>query len=107
MKKSEAKQNLEDHLKDPDFFDVQKYPTAKLVITKVEYPIPTSLRIEANLTIKGITKSINFNATADYEKKQLTTKFKIDRRRWNVNYNSKLRDGAISDAIGFEVQLTL
>ncbi len=104
---SKAKKSLEDHLKDSDFFDVAKYPIATLSITKVEYSESSELRMEANLTIKGITKLINFRAFPDYTKKQLTTKFKIDRRRWNVNYNSKIRDGAISDAIGFEVILNL
>ena len=95
------------HLKDPDFFDVEKYHEAKLIITNVNYESATRMKIEANLTIKGVTKSINFRAEVDFEKKQLTTKFKIDRMRWGINYNSKLRDGAISDAIGFDVTLSL
>ncbi len=103
----EGKDGLIDHLKDPDFFDVAKYPFAKLEITKVTYESDTQLRIEANMTIKGETHPINFRAEADYENEQLHTKFKIDRRRWNVNYTSKLRDGAISDAIGFVVTLSL
>ena len=37
----------------------------------------------------------------------MTTKFKIDRTLWGINYNSKLKDQAISDAIGFEVKLSL
>lgn len=101
-----AKKDLENHLKDPDFFYVEEYPLAHLTITKVEY-FGESLRIEADLTLKGITQGINFTAEADYGKRQLTTKFKIDRRRWDVNYTSKFRDGAISDAIGFEVELRL
>ena len=37
----------------------------------------------------------------------MKTRFKIDRKRWNVNYKSKFKDGAISDAIGFEVSIKL
>jgi polyisoprenoid-binding protein YceI len=107
MDKEDAKASLIDHLKDPDFFDVAKYPEAKLVFTKVEYHNATEMKIYADLTIKGNTQNISFQAKADFEKQQLTTKFKIDRMRWNVSYNSKLRDGAISDAIGFEVMLSL
>ncbi|CAM1350329.1 YceI family protein [Tenacibaculum halocynthiae] len=107
IEKGKAKTNLENHLKDPDFFDVQKHPKASLIITKVKYFKDGAVRIEANLTLKSITKPINFNATMDYENKRLTTKFKIDRRRWKVNYTSKVRDGAISDAIGFDVTLQL
>ena len=105
VKNKDAKLDLENHLKASDFFDVQKYPTASLTITKVEYFENNKFRMEADFTIKGITKSVNFRGSFDYERKMLTTKFKIDRRRWNVNYTSKLRDGAISDAIGFEVTI--
>ncbi|CAM1357768.1 YceI family protein [Tenacibaculum xiamenense] len=102
-----ARKNLDDHLKDPDFFDVKKYPKAYLIITKVDYYENNTVRIEADFTIKEITKSINFRATLDYKNQTLKTKFKIDRRRWNVNYTSKMRDGAISDAIGFIVEIGL
>ncbi len=105
--KEEARKNLDDHLKAPDFFDVKKYPKAYLNITKVDYHENNTVRMEADFTIKGITKSINFRATLDYKNRTLKTKFKIDRRRWNVNYTSKMRDGAISDAIGFIVEISL
>ena len=95
------------HLKDGDFFEVNNYPEAVLVITSVHYESSTRLKIYANLTIRGVTNSINFIADADYEKEELITKFKIDRQRWGIDYNSKLRDGAIADGIGFEVKISL
>lgn len=107
IKEQRGKDNLVKHLKDPDFFDVKKYPIAKLSITKVEYFEDKSMRIKANFTLKGITKTIQFNASPNYNEKSLRTKFKLDRRKWNVNYKSKLRDYAISDAIGFEVTIKL
>ena len=107
IKEQEGKDNLIDHLKDPDFFDVEKYPTAKLVITKVEYSDQTHARIEADLTLKDVTKPINFMAEFIYEEKEMKTRFKIDRRAWNVNYTSELKNYAISDAIGFVVSVKL
>ena len=98
---------LANHLKDPDFFEVQTYPTAKLVMNAVQYEKNTRMKIKADLTIKGITKPIIFYAEVDYEKKQMLTKFKIDRTRWGVTYNNKLKNDAISDAIKFEVLLSL
>ena len=103
----EANAGLVDHLKHEDFFEVEKFPEAKIVITKVKYHTNTTMRIEADLTIKEITLPVNFEAEVDYEKQQMTTKFKIDRQRWGVDYNSKLRDGAIADGIGFEIKLSL
>ncbi len=99
--------SLVKHLKDPDFFDVKKFPLAKLVITKTKYFEDKTIRIYGNLTLKGITKSIRFSATPNYKEKSLSARFKIDRKEWNVNYQSKFKDGAISDAIGFEVQIKL
>lgn len=107
IKKKDANEGLVNHLKDPDFFDVKKFPLAKISITKVEYSDKNNARFEANLTIKGITKPINFQAELNHEKKELKTRFKIDRTAWNVNYKSKFKDGAISDAIGFEVLIKL
>lgn len=80
---------------------------ATLKITKVEYHDKISARLEADLTMKGITESINFQAKFDYKEKEMKTRFKIDRKKWNLNYESKFKDGAISDAIGFEVSIKL
>lgn len=107
IKEQEGRNGLLNHLKEPEFFDVKKYPFTKIVLTKVEYADANNARIEANLTLKGITKPINFYAKFDYEKKEMTTKFKINRRDFNVNYNSKFKDGAISDGIGFEVSVKI
>ena len=52
------------------------------------------MKIYADLTIKGITLPIDFQAEVDYDNALMTTRFKIDRMRWGINYNSKLRDGA-------------
>lgn len=107
IKAKKANEGLVNHLKEPEFFDVKKYPIAKLVITKVDYFEDKSMRFKADLTIKGITESIRFNATPNYDEKSLSTKFKIDRTRWNVSYKSKIKNSAISDGIGFEILLKL
>jgi len=104
---TDGNKGLTDHLKDSDFFEVTKFPTAILVITSVSYHDATGFKAKADLTIKGITQPVEFQAELDFEKKTMKTKFKIDRTRWGINYNSKLKDKAISDAIGFEVTLSL
>lgn len=107
IKDDEANDGLVNHLKDPDFFDVANFPKANIVITNVEYHDQTRMKVYADLTIKGITKPIFFQAEVDFETKQMTTKFKIDRMKWEISYNSDIKDSAISDAIGFEVKLSL
>ncbi|MDC6364706.1 MULTISPECIES: YceI family protein [Flavobacteriaceae] len=100
------------HLKDEDFFDVQKFSTAKLVITNTKYLDATHLIVMANLTIKEITLPITFQAKVDFENQQMTTKFNIDRTRWGIIYESQkyvvsIKDETISDTIKFEVTLSL
>ena len=112
IKNEEAKVGLVEHLKNEDFFDVNKYPVALLVITRVTYESENQIKIHADLSIKDVTKPINLNAEVDYKKETLSAKFKIDRTLWNITYNSKevegkLKDGLISDAISFEVKLSL
>lgn len=107
IKEQDANESLVNHLKDPDFFDVTKFPKAKIVITNVEYNTSTTMKIDADLTIKNSTHPISFQAEVDFSKKEMITKFKIDRMLWDISYNSNIRDGAISDAIGFEVLLSL
>ncbi len=106
-KGSKGNKNIVNHLKDSDFFDVKKFPLAKLVITKIKYSDKTNARIIANLTLKGITKEIDFRAEFDYKNKEIKTRFKIDRRVWNISYQSKFKNSVISDAIGFEVSIKL
>ncbi len=103
---------LVNHLKDEDFFDVKKFPIAKLVITDTRYHDPTHLWVLANLTIKEITLPIQFQAEVDFQKQQMRTKFKIDRTRWGIIYESqkysvRIKDKAISDMIDFDVKLSL
>lgn len=106
-KNSEANKNLVNHLKEPDFFDVKKHPLSILKITQFKYYKNNEIKVYADLTIKGITKPISFNGKLDYKEKELKTRFKIDRKEWNVSYKSKIKNSAISDAIGFEISVKL
>jgi polyisoprenoid-binding protein YceI len=54
---------LDAHLKSPDFFDTQKFPTATFVSTSVEPTSPTTARVNGTLTLKGVTKPVSFDAT--------------------------------------------
>lgn len=95
-----------EHLRDEDFFDVNTFKQASLTMTAVEYYEKENIHvISADLTIKGITKSIKFNAEADKDQKTITTAFKIDRTRWGIVYNHDIKNKAISDAVGFKVHL--
>lgn len=54
---------LDAHLKTPDFFDAQKFPAATFVSTSVEPTGPTTARVTGDLTLRGVTKPVAFDAT--------------------------------------------
>ena len=103
---SDGAANIEKHLKAPDFFDVEVYPTSKFVITSV-LEVEGSLAVTGNLTIKDVTKSITIPAsisTADGITTFKSELFNIDRADFNVKYGSKrwiegLKDKFIDDLV--------
>lgn len=107
-------QKLLGHLQSPDFFDVANHPEATFEITGVkpfsgtvqdtavsrqealsQYRVtdPTHT-ISGNLTIKGVTKNIEFPArvTVSGNGVEAIAKFNIDRRQWNITYPGKPDD---------------
>jgi polyisoprenoid-binding protein YceI len=101
------------HLSGEDFFAVDQYPEAKLVITSVK-PTDNALRFDmtADMTIKGITNPVTFTATFDEDLTSATTQLTINRTLWDITFGSSnffqgLWDKAISDEIPFEVSLEL
>ena len=110
----EYRTKLEKHLKDDDFFGVETYPIARLVITKVIAPKTEgeNYQITADLTIKGITHSINFSSEVKINNDAFlaTSTIKFDRTKWDIKYGSgsffeNLGDKLILDEIDFDVFL--
>jgi polyisoprenoid-binding protein YceI len=110
---SESKSNyFVSHLKDEDFFDVEKFSDANLKITKVFKIDDRNYSVLADLTIKGITNPIAFEAevTGNGNSFVAASKFTIDRTKWGVEYKSgnifkNLGDKIIYDDIEFDVFL--
>jgi len=110
---------LKPHLLSGDFFDGDKFGTAKFAITKVEpYAAngkDTSIveganfTISGNLTIKDVTKNVSFPAKVDLDGNTLKAKgnFDINRRDWQMNYgNDKtLGDKFISEKVTIGLDL--
>jgi len=80
------------HLKSDDFFGVATFPTAELVVTKVENN-GSNHTFSGNLTIKGITNPATFTATSSKDGKSTVYKgtLTIDRTKYNVRYGFVLR----------------
>lgn len=104
----EYKEKLDGHLKAEDFFNVAANPEASFQITEVKAGASANeVKISGNLTIKGISKNITFDAKVD-ELTETTVKasadFNIAREDWGVNYSGK-EDDLISKEINFKIAL--
>jgi len=73
------------HLASDDFFSIEKYPEATLEITSV-----SGNHVEGNLTIKGITHPVGFDAAINVNGDLLTTtgKLVIDRTKYGIKFRS-------------------
>ena len=79
------KASLEKHLRSDDFFGVDQYPSATMVITEVEQTA-TGYIVTGDFTIKGQTHPVIFPMTINGN--TATAKVKIDRSKYNVRYGS-------------------
>lgn len=94
------KDRLEGHLKNDDFFGVDKHPTSTLVFKKVEAAGKNRYTVTGDLTIKGITKSNTF--TISIYGSKATANLKVDRTLYDIKFRSgsyfdNLQDNLIYD----------
>lgn len=96
------RKNLNNHLKSADFFDVEKFPTSELQITNVKKISSDSLLISGNLTLKDITKNVEFRA--NYKGESFTTRFTFDRFHWNISFEGSFANKTLVDK---DIELTI
>lgn len=87
---------LTGHLKNPDFFDVGKFPQASFVSTKIEAkPSKTGTHeITGDMTMHGVTKTIAFPAKVEVKDGKITadSEFTILRFDFGLKYPGKVGD---------------
>jgi polyisoprenoid-binding protein YceI len=102
------------HLKSPDFFDVEKYPTIAFKSTsmKPDGKGKTSYIFEGDLTMHGVTKKVKLNAigaakTVKDPYGNIKNGFKvtgvINRKDFGLNWNAALEAGGV--AVSEDVQI--
>jgi polyisoprenoid-binding protein YceI len=94
----ESRQKFEGHLKSPDFFYTEKYPTATLKLISANDRI-YKIKTKAELTIKGKTQEMDLNVLAGASGERdlkISGSVIINRTDFGINYGS----GSIFDDLG-------
>ncbi len=105
------------HLKGEDFFKVEEFPTAEIVINNVsatttegEYVVGGALTIIGNTN--DITFPIRVSQVDGADGLVAESKFSLDRTRWGIKYGSgsffsDLGDSAIKDEFDVELRIVM
>ncbi len=95
-------EKLAAHLKNPDFFDVKKYPKIKFESTKIEVN-ENKATITAKMTMLDKTVEVTIPTTNELSDTSLkvVAEFKIDRTKWGMNYGK----GKVDDEVELKVVL--
>lgn len=102
------------HLKDPDFFDIEKYPTITFVSTSVTRAADGKFKMTGNLTMRGVTKPVTLDLGSpsvmtekgiDRIGIQATTR--LNRLDYGISWNRALERAAGGFAIGDMVDIVL
>jgi polyisoprenoid-binding protein YceI len=95
IKDAENNAKLVGHLKSADFFAVTAFPTVQFTIDqaeKLKAPLPSgeNVTIKGSLTVKGITKSVEFPARVLVKDgvAEASGKVTLDRTNWDIKYKS-------------------
>ncbi len=100
------------HLRSPDFFDTQKFPTISFKSTKIEKQ-GDKLALTGDLTLHGVTKPVTLSTELSPEVKDpwgkqrrgIVATGKLNRKDFGLGWNKALEAGGV--AVGEEIQLTI
>jgi len=103
-------QKLIGHLKTDDFFGVEKFPVATLVISGSTTLVNNQADVNGNLTIKGITNPITFMVVKNGD--TYSANIAVNRAKFDVRYGSgsffdNLGDKVIDDIFTLDVVLVV
>ncbi|MFP5519882.1 MAG: YceI family protein [Bdellovibrionia bacterium] len=112
----EYQKKLVEHLSSDDFFKVDKFPEASFKLTSIKAVtgVKNKYSLKGDLTIIGVTKTIEFPAEILSEKDKLvgSAVIKIERLNWGLQYGSGsifktlTADKIINDSFDLKLKFT-
>jgi polyisoprenoid-binding protein YceI len=106
-------EDRDNHLRSPDFFDVEKYPTMTFEATGVDMESEDEGTLRGNLTIRDITRPIELELEILGEvtdpwgntRAGFSAEGEIDRKDWGLTWNKSLDTGGV--VVGDDVDIEL
>jgi polyisoprenoid-binding protein YceI len=104
----------DDHLRTNDFLDAPNFPTLSLKSTGLTRIDDSHLQLQADLTVRGVTKNVTFDVeylgtlpglTPDTDVIGLSASAVIDRRDFGVSFNRALDNGGV--VVGHKVTIEI
>jgi len=102
------------HLKSPDFFDVEKFPTMTFRSSHITRKADGSVSVSGPLTVHGVTKDVEFEVEGPTPPAKdpwgntrvgVTAKTKVNRTDFGLTFNATLETGGV--LVGEDVAITL
>ncbi|WP_295624905.1 YceI family protein [uncultured Corynebacterium sp.] len=103
------------HVRSAEFFDVENHPEMTFVATDAKVTGEDTGVLTGDLTIKGVTKSIDLDVefegtnvdAYDLERIGLTAKGSINRKDFGVDWQAPLNSGVmVSDKVVLEIEIS-
>jgi len=107
-------ERLDDHLKNADFFDVEKFPMLTFISTKVRSTGGRNYAVTGDLMIHGVTRSVTLTVNDVSEPSNdpwgnqrigLSASTAINRKDFGIIWNTALDSGGV--LVGDEVSIAL
>ncbi|RME43151.1 MAG: polyisoprenoid-binding protein [Chloroflexi bacterium] len=105
----------DNHLRSPDFFDVENYPTISFKSTRIERANGNRLKLAGDLTIKDVTREVVFDVTYDGPHKDpwgnrryaFSGDAALNRKDFGLTWNVPLEAGGwlVGDEIKLHIEL--
>ena len=104
----------DEHLRSPDFFDVEKYPTITFVSTSVEKVSDEKYQVKGDLTMHGVTKPVTLDVSGSpkpmkdpYGNMKLggVVKTTLNRKDFGINWSQSMDGGGM--VVGEDVDVTI
>lgn len=107
----EYQTKLNNHLKNGDFFETDKFPEATYKITSVKKSNNKAFPylVNGNLTAKGKTNPVSFPAKISLKNgvlSMVSDKFSFDRQKFGIAYASAVKDVVVKDVIDMIINIT-